>query len=363
MKKIDVNIRNNQVCKIIIEKYVSLNLNQHLLANRYKKRQLIILTQKKLFNLYGAELKNSLLKITSSDFIYEIFINDGENIKSFDTVNNIYKEMQNINSNRESIIIGFGGGVVGDISGFIAATYMRGIELINIPTTLLSMVDSSIGGKNGINYMNGKNAIGTFYQPSFIFIDQHYIKSIPDRQIVSAIGEVIKYAVALDKNLFSIIEKNIEEILNLSNLEIVEQIITICVEIKVNIIKNDFHDFGNRRMLNFGHTVGHALESYFEYEYLLHGEAVLYGIIVESTISYNEGLLSEIDYNKIINLIKRIDLPLLSNLRLDYIISNIYKDKKIMNDKVHFILIDSIGSSRINNNISNKSIESALALL
>ena len=313
--------------------------------------------------MYGAELRDNLLEITSDNSIHEIFIDDGENIKSFDTVSNIYTEMQNINANRESVIIGFGGGVVGDISGFIAATFMRGIELINIPTTLLSMVDSSIGGKNGINSVYGKNVIGTFYQPSFIFIDQRFIKSIPNRQIISAIGEVIKYGITLDKNLFSIIEKNIERIIDLSDLKTIDQMIKICIGLKVNIIKNDFHDLGDRRILNFGHTVGHALESYFNYEYLLHGEAVLYGIIVESTISYSEGFLSKTDYDKITNLIKKIELPLLSKLKLDKIISNIYKDKKVMDDKVHFILINSIGSSRINNNINKKSIESALALL
>ena len=150
MKKIDVNINSKKICQIIIEENISLNLHQHLLA-RYKKRQFIIITQEKIFNFYGAELRENLLEITSDNSIHEIFIDDGENIKSFDTVSNIYTEMQNINANRESVIIGFGGGVVGDISGFIAATFMRGIELINIPTTLLSMVDSSIGGKNGIN--------------------------------------------------------------------------------------------------------------------------------------------------------------------------------------------------------------------
>ena len=340
-----------------------LNKLSNYIDDNFRNRQIIFISQKKIFNIYGLELINSLSDVTNIDLINTIFISDGEKAKSFNSIKSIYLKLQKLGVDRESVIICFGGGVVGDVSGFIASTFMRGIKLISIPTTLLSMVDSSIGGKNGINSNYGKNIIGTFYNPEAIFINSNYIKTLNQRQLTSGLGEVIKYGIGFDKDLFKLVSNNVDKILGCNDFEFYNDIIEKCVKIKLNIIKNDMYDHHSRRLLNFGHTLGHALEKYFDFNYLLHGEAVLYGILFESRLSNITGNLSKPALDCIMQVIGGLDLPIINKLDSNKIIANLKNDKKVINNKICFILLDEIGKAKIVNDINNEKIERALNLL
>ena len=356
------DITINKKSQIIISSSILDDISNYINKN-LKKRQIILITQKKIFKLYGLELINIISKTTHKDLVNTIFIDEGESAKSYNSIKSIYLDLQKLGVDRQSVIISLGGGIVGDVSGFIASTFMRGIKLINIPTTLLSMVDSSIGGKNGINSNNGKNIIGTFYNPDAIFIYSNYLKTLNKRQLVSGLGEVIKYGVAFDKGLFKLISDNLDKIFNCTDFVFFNNLIKKCVKIKLSIIKDDMYDNNERRLLNFGHTLGHALEKYYDYSYLLHGEAVLYGILFSSILSSIRGDLNKNDFNCIVQLISRLNLPDLDQLDVNRIIENMKNDKKIINKKIYFITLDRIGKSKIVNNINNKEIEKALSIL
>ena len=224
------DITINKKSQIIISSSILDDISNYINKN-LKKRQIILITQKKIFKLYGLELINIISKTTNKDLVNTIFIDEGESAKSYNSIKSIYLDLQKLGVDRQSVIISLGGGIVGDVSGFIASTFMRGIKLINIPTTLLSMVDSSIGGKNGINSNNGKNIIGTFYNPDAIFIYSNYLKTLNKRQLVSGLGEVIKYGVAFDKGLFKLISDNLDKIFNCTDFIFFNNLIKKCVKI------------------------------------------------------------------------------------------------------------------------------------
>ena len=356
------DITKNQKSQIVVSNDI-LNEVSNYIKNIFKDQKIILITQKKILDIHGLDLINSLSQKISKDVINTIIINDGEEAKSFNSIKSVYLELQKIGANRESVIISFGGGVVGDVSGFIASTFMRGIKLINIPTTLLSMVDSSIGGKNGINSSYGKNIIGTFYNAEAIFIDSNFLRTLDKRQLISGIGEVIKYGIAFDKGFFKFVSSNIDTIIKCSDFTIYNDLINKCVKIKISIIKNDMYDNDNRRLLNFGHTLGHALEKYYEYNYLLHGEAVLHGILFASTLSNLSGNLSTSELDCIIQLIGKLDLPDIGEIDSDKVINDLKNDKKVINDKICFILLDEIGKAKIVNDINHEEIKRALNIL
>lgn len=257
------------------------------------------------------------------------------------------------NYNRDCLLISLGGGSIGDLVGFLASTYQRGVDYIQIPSTLLSMIDSSIGGKTGVDTKNGKNLIGSFYHPKMVIIDTLLLSSLAKKEFNSGLFEAIKYAILFDKELFHLIDSNLD---NISNVDIIDKIIMDCCAIKVRIIKNDERDLGDRRKLNFGHTIGHAIETQYGFR---HGESVGYGMLCAINISKEVGTLSDSSFHKIKNLIKRLYLPPL-DLDVDLIIKQLSRDKKIIDGKNQFILLNDIGDSYISNDINKDVIKNSI---
>ncbi len=317
---------------IIIEKNNLENINNFINCNEFSN--IIILTDENVAdNGWLKKLSNALPKKN-----YNLVIKSGEKHKNLDTVANIWKIMNNYKLDRKSLLINLGGGVVSDLGGFCASTYMRGIKFLNIPTTLLSQIDASVGGKTGFDFNNCKNLIGTFTEPYKVIIDPLTLSTLPKREFNSGMAEVIKYGIIYDKDFFNYLENE--------NIDI-DYIIKKCCEIKAEIVNKDFKEGGLRKILNFGHTIGHSIEtlSLETKNPLLHGEAVALGILAISYIANKIGKINDVVFKKIKNLLKKYNLPITYNgLNVDEIYNFIFKDKKIVAGKVKFVLPEGIGS-------------------
>jgi len=298
----------------------------------------IIISDSNIYPIYGKKLEN-IFKESKLNVLSKI-IPAGEESKSRLMKAEIEDFLIENNCDRNTCIIALGGGVIGDISGFIASTYMRGIPYIQIPTTLLAMADSSIGGKTAINIPAGKNLIGNFYQAKKVYIDISLLETLPIRQLKSGIAEIIKIAVIKDASLFKLLEENVDKILS-KDLNIIKEIILKNASLKASIISEDEKESGIRSILNFGHNIGHAIESLMMPE-LTHGEAIAIGMIYEAKLSKH---LSSEDSIRLYNCIKAYSLPLSipKSLSKEDILNQILKDKKNLNGKSRYILLDSIG--------------------
>ena len=273
----------------------------------------------------------------------------GEKVKTFDEYKNLTEKLIRNNINRKSALIAIGGGTLGDLAGFVASTLLRGLDFFLIPTTLLSQVDSSIGGKNGINTMHGKNLVGTFYQPKEVLIDISVLNSLPKKEIRSGYAEIIKHALIKDYSFFCWLEKYFNELLDL-NKSFLEKAIYKSIIIKLFYVKKDEKEFllnnNSRAMLNFGHTIGHAIESHYNYKKFNHGEAISIGMIAEAKISNYLGLLSSNELERIIIHFKKCRLKTYDTiLKKEILITKLTKDKKNFQNNINFSFIDKIGSS------------------
>ena len=278
-----------------------------------------------------------------------ISIECGEKIKTFNGYKNLAEKLIKNSVNRKSVLIAIGGGTLGDLAGFVASTILRGLDFYLIPTTLLSQVDSSIGGKNGINTNYGKNLIGTFYQPKEVLIDISVLNSLTKKEIRSGYAEIIKHALIKDYSFFCWLEENANKLFNL-NKSILEKAIYKSIMIKLFYVKKDENEIllnnNSRAMLNYGHTIGHAIESHYNYKKFNHGEAISIGMITEAKISNYLGMLSSDELKKIITHFKKCGLKINDNiLKERKIIDKLTKDKKNFQNNINFSLIDSIGSS------------------
>ena len=323
------------------------------------KSQCMLISQDNIYKLY----KDKFDQLSKLSNIIIHLIDDGEQAKSFETITQITNKMASEHFDRSSIVLAVGGGVVGDIAGFAASVYMRGIDYVQYPTTLLAMVDSSIGGKTGINLKSGKNLVGRIYQPKAVEIDINFLLTLPDRQINAALAEAIKYGFIYDRELFDFIASSIDNIIENKSIKILEKIIIQCCEIKSDVVSEDVNENELRMILNFGHTVGHAIEGYFDYRTLLHGEAIFYGMKCALYLSNKYGNLSNNEYNKSLDLLSKFDLPSVSIEDYDKFMTYIKNDKKIRASNVKFILLDEIGKSQINDNISFEQIIESLKVL
>ena len=304
------------------------------------------------------------LPLESSKIETHLFIlNPGEQFKNIDTVNQVYQWLANNQAQRNDFILGIGGGVVGDITGFVAATFNRGLKYGLIPTTLLAMVDSSIGGKTGFNLKKGKNLVGSFYQPSIVISDISSLKSLPKNQLASGWAEAIKYGLILDKDLFSIFQNNVTKIQSLEKT-VVTQIIHRCIELKSSIVSADEKETSDQRIvLNYGHTVGHAIESSTNYRHYLHGEAISIGMTVAANISAAIGLIDATIVNKQTLLLEAFNLPTkATDLELDIIYSNMFRDKKIVNGKIRWVLLQDIGKTQLCDTVDENVVKQAIQL-
>ena len=319
--------------------------------------RLVIVTDPRVGSLYGGSSKQSLIENGFEVHILEV--PDGEEQKSLETAGRLYYQLTDLYAERNTPIIALGGGVIGDLTGFVAATYMRGVPLIQVPTTLLAQGDSSIGGKVAVNHGRLKNKIGAFYHPRLTISDVTTLKTLSPREISDGLAEIIKHGAILDGEFFSYIEENLDRIKSL-DVQVIERVISRSVEIKAGVVEKDELDLGLRNILNCGHTVGHAIESVSGLK-IWHGEAVAIGMLVEARIANRMGILDEKEVNRLKNLISKAGLPTeLPNLQLEKLIQAMKHDKKILQGKMRFALLKSIGEVFISEEVSQSIIEQAL---
>ena len=315
------------------------------LQDYINSEEVLIITDKNVRRLYSKDFPH-----------YEVIeIGTGEKIKNLDTVQAIYGKLVELEADRSSFIVGIGGGIVCDIAGFVASTYLRGVRFGFVPSTLLSQVDAGVGGKNGVNFGGYKNMVGVFNQPEFVICDMSLLKSLPEREIMCGFAETVKHAVIADADLFSYLEEHYKKALEL-DAEVVERLVYDSVLIKASIVHRDEKERGERRKLNFGHTFGHAIEKSAG---IPHGEAVSLGMVVASALSVRRGLLSEKDMERIEALLKKLKLP--TRLRLDGkgILDALRRDKKRKGDSIHFVLLHGIGNAVVEE-IPMKELEAAV---
>lgn len=318
----------------------------------------VLITDRNIAQYHLKPLVKSLVR--HKFHVTSIVVPPGEVQKSLHGTNEIYTKMLERRISRNSIVIAFGGGVVGDLSGFVAATYQRGIKLIQVPTTLLAQVDSSVGGKVGINHPLGKNMIGAFYQPLFVWMDIDYLKTLPQREIVCGMGEIIKYGIIRDEELFTFLESRLTDILQL-DLQVLIRVLKTCVAIKSQVVAEDEKESGVRIILNCGHTVGHGLESAGHFRLLKHGEAVLLGLLTESLIAKNLGLLDKASYDRILSLIQRLPIKTkFSSLKMIDIVNAMHRDKKRVGPKIRFVLPTKIGAVKVVEEVNLQLVRSAV---
>ncbi|RJP72389.1 MAG: 3-dehydroquinate synthase [Ignavibacteriales bacterium] len=337
MKKIEVELKEKPY-PIFIGKNIISQILPKQISQKYSK--ILIISDKNVAGLYGNEL-NIILKKTRKP-VYSINVASGENSKSYLQVERIHKFLLKNNFNRDSLIVGFGGGVVGDLAGFVASTYMRGVDFCQIPTTLLAMVDSSVGGKTGINLSGSKNIIGSFYQPVFVIAETSFLKTLEEDEWICGLGEILKYSIIATTGYFNFVKRNIKKIL-VRDDKIVERIVFESVKIKAAVVKLDEKEAGLRKILNLGHTFGHAIESILNYK-IKHGAAVIAGLLLIADLSKRVGMLQEKDFVQISNLLQGFTFNhSLKKLSTDGMLNLMLKDKKSRNDKIKFVLIKKIG--------------------
>lgn len=323
---------------------------------QYTKQDYLLVTDKNIYTHYGNEIMNLVKK---RDNIY--ILEPGEQSKSLGELSNLYKALINKSISRNGIIISLGGGVIGDLCGFAAATYKRGISYIQVPTTLLSQVDSSVGGKTGIDFEGYKNIIGSFYFPIETLIKPSFLDTLPKREITCGLGEVLKYGLIRDYNFFEYTMDNIDKIYN-RDKKTLFNIIEKSIDIKSSIYKVDKYDTGIRQTLNFGHTIGHGIESLFEYKKYNHGEAVILGIIYESKISYDRKLISKDYYEEILSKLEPlVEIPSFNDEEIDSIVHFMKNDKKNIDTNIRFILPIGRGKVEVFQDVDNLSIRRALS--
>ncbi|MDA9936353.1 3-dehydroquinate synthase [Gammaproteobacteria bacterium] len=305
-------------------------------------------------------VKKVIAACKPSTKVFEIILQQGEKAKSIQNFQKILNFLVESNFDRTDLIIAVGGGVVGDISGYVASSYLRGIPFIQIPTTLLAQVDSSIGGKTAINISAGKNLVGAFYNPKGVIIDTSVLKTLSNREFKAGLAEVIKYALIKNKSLFSLLKRHPKEIL-LMHHKIIEEIIFASIHTKAQIVTQDEKENGIRAILNFGHTFGHAIEAHGKYKKILHGEAVAKGMKIASKISYLESLISEKDHKKVIALLEMFEFDLsLNQYNYEELKPYILRDKKIKAGRLNLVLLNQLSNATVTSAFDTKNLKKAM---
>ena len=327
------------------------------LAQHIKSKRVCVISNDIVFPLYGERL---LAALTDFQVDY-LVLPDGEQEKSLANFDRIMSHMLEHGHGRDSTLIALGGGVIGDITGFAAACYQRGVDFIQIPTTLLSQVDSSVGGKTAVNHPLGKNMVGAFYQPNAVLIDITSLNTLPAREFAAGMAEVIKYGILGDAEFFAWLEENKAGI-KAQEPELLQQVIARCCQCKADIVAEDEKEAGKRALLNLGHTFGHAIEAEQGYGVWLHGEAVAAGMVIASTLSVERGLLLAPELRRIEQLIAYFDLPTTSpsDMGLDAYLKHMKRDKKNVAGQLRFVLPTGIGSSEVVGDVTIEELKQLL---
>ena len=320
-------------------------------------RRLCIVTDSNVEKLYLDEVKKCLEPLCSRVLVH--VLPAGEKNKNLDHIRDIYKTLMDGSLDRGDFLAALGGGVAGDMTGFAAATYLRGIKFIQIPTTLLSQVDSSIGGKTGVDLGGIKNMVGAFYMPSLVYINTSTLDSLDDRQYFAGFAEVMKHGLIKDQNFYTWLIDNMYEICDKES-DVVGEMVTRSLSIKKQVVEKDPTEKGDRALLNFGHTLGHAIEKHMDFK-MAHGECVALGCIAAAFISWKRGLLSMEEYYEIRDMFVPFNLPIsIENIDKDAVLDLTKSDKKADSDKIKFILLKKIGKAFIDETVTRDEMSAAL---
>ncbi len=325
------------------------------LNNSYSK--LVIISDENVASIYKEEVMKVLSGAGLETFFIAFFA--GEKSKNLANISSIYENLIDYKIDRDSLIIALGGGVVGDIAGFVAATYMRGIDYVQVPTTLLAQVDSSIGGKTGFNHSSKKNIVGAFYPPILVYSNINSLKTLDNRQFANGMAELIKHAIICDRDYLDFLYDNSEEIKDM-DFELLSKAIKRSCEIKSEVVSKDEKEKGIRKILNFGHSVGHAIESLLNYD-LLHGECVSLGMAFAAKLSLDLGGISKQEYEKIIEILLAYNLPVKIKIDAKAIYQELFYDKKSSFGKIGIICLDGIAEPYFKDDCSKVEILGALA--
>ena len=321
-------------------------------------RKLCIVTDSNVGELYADEVKNELEKTGNAVFVYTF--KAGEASKNLNTVEDVYEYLIINKFDRKDMIVALGGGVVGDLAGFTAATYLRGIDFIQVPTSLLAQVDSSIGGKTGVDFRAYKNMVGAFHQPRLVYMNLSVLGSLSERLFNSGFGEIIKHGFIKDKEYYTWLKENIQHIKS-HDYDALENMIAISCNIKRRVVELDPTEKGDRALLNFGHTLGHAIEKLKNFE-LYHGECVVLGMVAALEISRTRQLISDAEYEDAINTFKAYNFPVIvDGISVEDVIKVSKNDKKMDAGKIKFILLDRIGNAYIDKTVTDDEMRAALS--
>ena len=325
------------------------------LLDPFAGSQALIVTNAAIAGLYLDKLRTSL----SADQVDVVEIGDGERFKTLDTYSAILDSLATKRHNRTTTVIALGGGVVGDVAGFAAATYQRGVNLVQIPTTLLALVDSSVGGKTAVNHRLGKNLIGAFHQPGAVVADMALLETLPAREFRAGLAEVVKYGVIADADFFAWLEDHIEALLAKDTATLVYAV-RRCCEIKAEVVAADERETGQRAILNFGHTFGHAIEAVTDYSRYLHGEAVALGMAMAMHLSVELGRATEAEAERVRGLLLRAGLPSTTALSPAPILDAMSMDKKVVDGRIRLVVCDGIGRVSVTSDAPRASVMRAV---
>lgn len=356
MSELMVGLKERSYPIIIETGYLDMigkDLREKSIAKRYG-----IIADDRVAELYGERLMRVL-----SDAGVEaelLTFPHGESSKTLSTIGELASRLAQLGFDRKDGLIGLGGGVTGDIAGFLASSYMRGIEFVQIPTTLLAQVDSSVGGKTGVDIPEGKNLVGAFYQPKAVYIDPSVLKTLPNEELLGGLAEVIKYGVIRDEEFFNFLADNRRKILSL-DLKILETTISVCCRIKAEVVAEDEKEGGVRRILNYGHTIGHAVEGASDYS-IIHGLAVSIGMVAAAKLAVLNNMLTQQEKQEIVGLLAEYEMPtdIPAGLDKDRIKKYLLTDKKTVGGKVHYVLPVRIGDTVITSDVTDSQVDQVL---
>ena len=350
MKKINVELAERSYPIYIGSGLLS---DQDLLDRHLTSSQVLIVTNEVIAQLYLSKLEQSM-----ADIVYDVMVlPDGEQTKSLDNFNTIITRLLEKKFNRTCLLIALGGGVIGDLTGFVAACYQRGVRFIQIPTTLLAQVDSSVGGKTAVNHPLGKNMIGAFYQPAAVIADTDLLQSLPERELSAGLAEVIKYGLIRDQEFFHWLQENIDSLMQREKQAMAYAIERSCVN-KAEVVAEDEREGGLRAILNLGHTFGHAIETALGYKHWLHGEAVGCGMLMAADLSRRTGRLNQQQVDSIEEMLVAAKLPVRvhQDVSLEQMLNNMKIDKKARDGVLYLILLDAIGDATVTSDFPTEAL-------
>jgi 3-dehydroquinate synthase len=358
---IEVHTRSAQVSRILIAHGLLASLGSAIGDACPRASRLIVVSSPRVWSLLGQAIRDGLASIDSE--VVPVLVPDGEKAKTMATMGKVHDALVALGVDRKAVLVVVGGGVLGDLAGFAAASYLRGIRLVHVPTTVVAQTDSAIGGKVGVNHRLGKNLLGAFHQPALVAVDPSVLTTLSRRELRAGLYEVVKYGVIASAPLFARCIETMDALLD-GSPEALLPVITECCAIKADVVTKDEREDGLRRILNFGHTIGHALEAVTHYRLLRHGEAVAYGMKAASAIAVARGTWPASDDAALVSLLDGMGpLPALASLDVQAILDATRRDKKVIAGALHFVLPTRIGETTIATDVDDAQVRLGLAAI